>query len=236
MSQADFEKVHSVVKSEPSMSRKLVRSGVQLVFGGVVLALALISGAHVLIERSSDGRVYQNSQDVNQVRAGLVLGCARYLSDGRENLFFRFRIEKAAELYREGKVAFLIVSGDNSRVDYDEPTEMKQALLERGVAEEAIYCDYAGFSTLDSVVRAKEIFQQSELVVVSQAFHVKRAIYIGEHHGVNLVGVVARDVVGAGGVKTKLREYLARVKTVLDVHILGREPVYLGEPVIIQEA
>ena len=215
------------------MKKKLLVIGFLVFFGTGFASLILISSSHALIENSSEGKVFQSGGEVPDGRIGLVLGCSRYLSNGRENLYFKFRIEKAEELYRTGKVEYLIVSGDNSRKDYDEPTQMKNALIERGVPEAVIYCDYAGFSTLDSVVRAKEIFQQSELVVISQEFHIKRAIYIGESCGVDLVGYVARDVSGSGGLKTKLREYLARVKTVLDLHMLGREPVYLGEAVVI---
>jgi SanA protein len=108
---------------------------------------------------------------------------------------------------------------------------MKLALMEKGVPTEAIHLDYAGFSTLDSVVRAKEVFQQTRLIVISQEFHVRRAVYIGKAHDLDIVGSIATDVSGRYGLKTRVREYLARVKTLLDIHIWNRSPKFLGEPI-----
>jgi len=125
------------------------------------------------------------------------------------------------------------VSGDNSRKTYDEPADMKRALVRLGVPEDRIVCDYAGFSTLDSVVRAREVFLEEALIVVSQEFHVRRAIYIGKARGVDLIGFAARDVPRRHGIQTELRESLARFKAVLDVSLLGRRPRFLGEPIEI---
>ena len=193
-----------------------------------ICSLGLILLAESVISQQSSNAMFDEVERVPEREAALVLGCSQYLSDGRANLFFKYRIEKAHELYAAGKVRFLIVSGDNHRSDYDEPTDMKQALVRLGVPEERIFCDYAGFSTLDSVVRAKEIFGQERLIVVSQAFHNRRAIFIGRSKGMALLGVNARDVSAYFGLKTRLREQLAKVKTVLDVWLLGREPRFLG--------
>ncbi len=128
---------------------------------------------------------------------------------------------------------YLLVSGDNSRETYDEPADMKRALVRLGVPADRIVCDYAEFSTLDSVVRAREVFLEETLVVVSQEFHVCRAIYIGKARGVDLVGFAARDVPRRHGIQTELREGLARFKAVLDVSLLGRQPRFLGETIAI---
>ena len=164
-----------------------------------------------------------------------MLGCCRTLADGRENLFFLYRIRAAFEAFNYGKIGYVIVSGDNHRADYDEPSEMKAALVERGVPEGNIYCDYAGFRTLDSVVRAKKVFMASKFTVISQEFHNQRAIFIGKKHGIDIVGYNARDVHAHNGLKIKLREHLARVKAVLDVVVIKRRPKFLGEPIIIGE-
>ena len=165
--------------------------------------------------------------------AALVLGCAGTLSNGRPNLYFRYRIEAAAALYHAGRTDYLIVSGDNRRADYDEPTDMREALIAAGVPGDRIYRDYAGFSTLDSVVRAREIFGQREFIIVSQPFHNKRALYIARGHGIDAIAFNAADVARFGGLRTKAREYLARCKTLLDLRLLGTSPRFLGPPVTL---
>ena len=162
-----------------------------------------------------------------------MLGCSKRLSNGQLNLYFRYRIEAAKQLFESGKIEYILVSGDNSRKNYDEPTEMKNELIREGIPEDRIVCDYAGFSTLDSVVRAKKVFSEKDLIVVSQGFHVRRAIYIGISHGMKITGFQATEVVGIHSVKTNLREYLARAKTVMDVKLFRRKPKFLGEIIVI---
>jgi SanA protein len=163
-------------------------------------------------------------------KAALVLGCAPTVQ-GRPNRFFTGRIEAAARLHQAGKVKALIVSGDNSTTQYDEPTAMKQALMKAGVPESAIHLDYAGFRTLDSVVRAREVFGQEAFVVVSQRFHNERAVFLARRLGMEATGFNAADVPGRRGLRTRLREYLARVQAVLDVTVLGTQPKFLGPKV-----
>jgi len=157
-----------------------------------------------------------------------VLGCSRTLPDGRRNLYFITRMEAAVRLFEAGKVDYLIVSGDNHIKEYDEPTDMKLALADAGVPTNRIYCDYAGFRTFDSVVRAREVFGQSEVTVISQKFHNERAIYIAGRRSVDAIGYNAEDVRSIHSVRTMLREQAARVKTVLDVSLLRTKPKFLG--------
>ncbi len=159
---------------------------------------------------------------------GLLLGTSKS-AYGHPNLYFVNRINAAAELYRAGKIRYVLVSGDNSRLSYNEPQDMKEALIAAGVHAEDIYLDYAGFSTLDSVVRASKVFNIKSLTVISQQFHCERAIYIARAHGISAVGYAAKDVSGAITTKVKLREYLARAKAVMDVTIMGTEPKYYGD-------
>jgi SanA protein len=165
-------------------------------------------------------------------QVALVLGCSPMTGD-RNNSYFENRIECAAQLFKAGRVEYLLVSGDNSRSGYDEPTAMKDALVARGVPTGKIYLDYAGFSTLDSVVRANRVVGQKDLLIVSQRDHVMRALYIADAHGIAASGVSARGVPLRAGLKVLVREALARVRTVLDVGILGRKPRFLGPPVPI---
>ncbi len=123
-----------------------------------------------------------------------------------------------------------MVSGDNSRRNYNEPEEMKKALIRQGIPEKAIYLDYAGFRTLDSVIRAQKIFGQNRFTVISQHFHNERAIYLAGKHHIDAIGFDARDVPVKSGFKTRMREVLARVKVFIDL-AFKKQPRFLGEPV-----
>jgi len=197
---------------------------------GAVVAVFL---CHRLVETASKNRLYANPQDIPQKKAALVLGCARTVANGRPNLYFHHRITAAAALFHAGKCEYLIVSGDNSRKSYDEPTDMQNALVELGVPESAIYRDFAGFRTLDSVVRARDIFGQTDLIIVSQPFHNKRAIFLAKAKGIEAIGLNCKEVKSMAGFKTAFRESLARVKMVLDVFLLRTAPKFLGPQVAL---
>ncbi|MDP6526228.1 MAG: ElyC/SanA/YdcF family protein [Kiritimatiellia bacterium] len=201
-----------------------------------VIGLIAIIGAGMLIRRSAKGRTYSDVSSVPYRRVGVVLGCSRHLSDGRANLFFSYRILAAAELFKAKKVDYLIASGDNHTVKYDEATAMKDALVAAGVPVDRIYCDFAGFRTLDSIVRAKEVFGQSSMTIVSQKFHNQRAIYIAGDKGIDAIGFNAREVSSYRSLRTKFREQLARVKAVLDVSLLRTQPKFLGPEIVIGES
>ena len=196
--------------------------------------MSVVYYAKYEIDSVSQGKVYDSIEEVPERKIGLVLGCSKYLSNGRKNLYFQQRIDAAKELYFSDKVKFLLVSGDNSTKYYDEPTTMKKDLIALGVPGNKIYCDYAGLSTLDSVVRTKEVFKENQFIVISQGFHVRRAIYLGLAHDIDLIGYAPQGVSGLGSLKTELRECLARGKALLDVKFLNRQPKFLGEPVIIE--
>jgi len=220
--------------AHPSGARARTRRKTLLILllGGIACVLS-IPGAAVMMKRSARDRTYQDPDAIPFRRVGLVLGCAKHLSNGRENLFFRNRISAAAQLFAAGKVDFLLVSGDNHVAGHDEPTDMKDSLIASGVPGERIYCDYAGLRTFDSVVRAREIFGQSKLTVISQESHNQRAIFIAGHKGVDAIGFNAEAVSGYSSFRTECREQLARVKTVMDIYLLRTEPKFLGEEVPI---
>ncbi|MCL1919771.1 MAG: YdcF family protein [Kiritimatiellaeota bacterium] len=206
---------------------------VRLVCGIVACACLAVFGAAQIIASCSKGRTYSDSAFIPHNDVGLVLGCSRTLPDGRGNLFFAHRIAAAARLFEAGKINAIIVSGDNHAANYDEPTDMKDALISAGVPAERIYCDYAGFRTLDSVVRVKAIFGQHRITIISQRFHNQRAICIARHNGIDAIGFNAQEVSAPYSTKTKLRELFARVKTVLDI-LFGVRPKFLGPPVEIK--
>lgn len=203
-----------------------------LLLAGIACIVAVLCAA-AMVKHSAKGRTYEDTDAIPHRRVGLVLGCAKYLSNGRENLFFRYRIAAATELFAAGKVEFLLVSGDNHTPGYDEPTDMKESLIASGVPADRIYCDYAGLRTFDSVVRAQQIFGQTELTVISQRPHNQRAIFIARRKGVDAIGFNAKAVSGRRGIRTTCREQLARVKTVMDLYLLRAKPKFLGDPIII---
>jgi SanA protein len=200
-----------------------------------LLGLVAVIGAGFLIRQAAKGRMYSDISSIPFRRVGLVLGCSRTLSDGRPNVFYDYRINAAAQLFKEHKVEYFIVSGDNHVVGYDESTDMKESLVKAGVPANRIYCDYAGFRTLDSVVRAKEVFGQTNITVISQEFHNQRAIYIAQHRGMDAIGFNAQDADARTGFKTKVRDQLAQVMTVLDVCLLERHPKFLGPRIEVEK-
>jgi SanA protein len=134
-------------------------------------------------------------------------------------------------LYHAGKVKHLLVSGDNHIKSYDEPTDMRDALVAAGVPTKAITCDYAGFRTLDSVVRAKSVFGLTNFMIVTEEFHCPRAVWIARRHGLEAVAFAAPDVpLASWSVRVKAREYLARVLCAADLYVLNRNPKFPGPP------
>lgn len=174
--------------------------------------------------------MYDEVAEIPYGQTALLLGTSPKLKSGNDNLYFIYRIEAAAQLYKAGKIKYIIISGDNKKRNYNEPEAMKEALIQQSVPENIIYLDYAGFRTLDSVVRAKEIFGQDSITVISQQFHNERAIYLAQKYGLHAIGYNVQDVSKYYGLKTQLREYLARVKMFIDI-IMNKQPHFLGEKI-----
>jgi SanA protein len=185
------------------------------------------------VTKSGESMIFTNTESMPKSKVGLLLGTSKYTKGGRRNLFFAHRIEAAADLYRTGKIDYLLVSGDNRKVEYNEPKEMRLALIAAGVPDSAIVSDYAGFRTFDSVVRAKEVFGQASITIISQQFHLERALFIAKQWDIPAIGYQAQGVPAGYAIKTEIREYFARIKAILDVFILGTSPKFLGDPVKI---
>lgn len=190
------------------------------------LFLASDAVAALWINKIARGRIYSDAARIPPRRVGLILGCSRKLSSGRPNPFFEKRIDAGARLFRDGKVQYLIVSGDNHIAGYDEPSDMKRSLIAAGVPASRIYRDFAGFHTLDSVVRAKAVFGQDWLTIVSQKSHVRRALFVARYHGVHAIGFAAPDP--ASGALVRLREQISKIGAASDVLLLHRKPKFLG--------
>ena len=201
---------------------------------GTHLTVAL-TAVYLVVWLMSRGRCYDTVEEVPHRVCGLVLGTTPRVGS-HDNQFFKARIRAAADLFNAGKVTYLIVSGDNSHNGYDEPSEMKAALIAEGVPSKRIYCDYAGFRTLDSVVRARRIFGQREFTVISQTYHNERALYIAKRFGMpECVALNAGNAAADKMLKQNIRELFARIMAVLDVEFLKTQPKFLGEKIAIGE-
>jgi len=204
-----------------------------LVLGAVALLLSLLSWiAERRLEALADPYISSDPAKLPGVTVALVLGAAPIGPEGGPNRYFVYRLDAAAALYKAGKVKYLLVSGDNSRPDYDEPTAMRAGLIERGVPAEAIYRDFAGFRTWDSVVRVEEVFGQTRLIVVSQRFHLSRAIFLARQQGIEAWGFEARDVARAYSIVTILRRYPSALRAYFDVWF-DTPPKYAGPRIVI---
>ncbi|HEX9001665.1 MAG TPA: ElyC/SanA/YdcF family protein [Blastocatellia bacterium] len=196
----------------------------------ILMALA-ING---WIVRSGAARTFTDPASLPANDVGLVLGTSARTFGGYANPHFQARIAAAARLYQAGKLRHLLLSGDNHVQGYDEPSDMKEALARLGVPEAAMTLDYAGFRTLDSVARAKAVFGQTRLTVITDDFHVHRALFLCRAYGIDAVAFCSDNVPLEYSGKTRMREWLARVKAWLDVYILRTAPKFYGPPVEIK--
>lgn len=165
--------------------------------------------------------------------ACLVLGTHKTVASGRKNLFYEYRMVAAAQVYQAGKCQKIVVSGAKPTPAYNEPEEMKHSLIALGVPESAIVCDGAGLRTLDSVLRFKRTFGQSSGIVISQAFHNARAIYLGAHHQLRLTGFNAQELAAHQALMTRIREVFSKARAVLDIWVFQSEAQDYGLPIAL---
>ncbi|WEK68558.1 MAG: ElyC/SanA/YdcF family protein [Candidatus Chryseobacterium colombiense] len=197
-----------------------------------VAGIIFITWANYSIKKDSSTFVSYSMADVPQTKTALLLGTGKNLSNGMSNAYFYNRIKATVDLYKSGKIQYIIVSGDNSRKDYNEPEDMQMELVKNGIPQDKIFLDHAGFRTLDSVVRAKDIFGQTKLVIISQKFHNERAVFLARQNGMEAFGYNAADVNKYAGLKTNVREYFAKAKAYWDL-IFGVEPKFGGKKILI---
>ena len=200
-----------------------------------LLGISILSAvllANYAVNQSAKDLVHDSIKDIPAKKVGLLLGTGKFLRNGHINLFYKYRIDATIELYKAGKIKYILISGDNSRKGYDEPTNMKEDLISAGIPESAIYLDYAGFRTLDSIVRCKMVFGERDIIVISQQFHNERALYIAAANDMTAEGFNAKSVSKRYGAKTYIREYLARTKMFLDL-LFGKDPKFLGDEIQI---
>jgi SanA protein len=211
------------------MNRKKMITLLVLLLGTFSLPFVL----DIYMSITTQNKVYRNVAAIEPRRAAVVLGTSKY-TFGRNNLFYDYRLDAVAELWNNDKIDAVLVSGDNSRRDYNEPQFMKNDLVMRGIPEEYITLDYAGFRTLDSIVRASVVFMLDDFIVVSQPFHCQRAIYIANTKNIRAIAYGARPIGGILGAKVRLREILARTKAILDLHVFKVQPKFLGNQEVVR--
>lgn len=195
----------------------------------IFLSVLVVWLSNLWVVISTQNRVLSDYRHLPDSGVALVLGTSHKLISGQPNPFFQNRINTAAELYKQGKIVHFILSGDNRTRYYNEPLEMRKALIKQGVPLSAITLDYAGLRTLDSIVRCKEIFGQTNITIITQPFHSYRALFISDYYKVSAVALVASEPDAETATRVYVREYLARAKAVLDLYLLGTTPRHLGE-------
>lgn len=205
--------------------RRLLRR-VALVFLGVS---ALVSSSVWFADQwfgwQAQGRVFTDKDRLSPSRFGLLLGTAKYHPSGTLNPFYQARIAAAAELYHDGVLEVILASGDNSTPYYNEPRMMQQDLILLGVPAEAILQDGGGTRTLDSVIRLKTEYQQTKVIIISQQFHIERALYQARAVGIDAQGYVALDAPRNWHLRVRTREVLARMHALMEIHVLRRADI-----------
>ena len=184
------------------------------------------------IKNKSEKYIYNSVNEIPKNKIGLLLGTSKYAVTGQVNLFYKYRIDAAVKLFTNKKIKYILVSGDNSTKKYNEPKKIKEDLIKLGIPEQCIVLDYAGFRTLDSVVRANEVFGENTFTIISQNFHNERAVYLARKFNSNAIAFNAQSVNQEYGFKVYVREYLARVKVFVDL-LFKVEPKFLGEKISI---
>ncbi len=185
---------------------------------------AIIVATPVLMRLSTARLVYPTVEDAAKADAALVLGAS--VARGQPSPVLEKRAHTAVQLYIHGKVKKILVTGDNGALSHDEVTPVRKYLLSAGVKPEDIFLDHAGFDTYSSMYRARDVFEAHSIIIVTQDFHMPRAIFIARHLGLEAYGIVAEGRDGDG--RDYLREIPASVKAAYDI-VIGRLPKYLGD-------
>lgn len=203
-----------------------------LIFLGIALSAGMIAGNWHL-KSVAEKKIWDDWTALSDKKmAGdciLVLGCG-LRPDGEPTQMLKDRLDEAVALYKHGMAPKLLMSGDHGRVQYDEVNKMKEYAMAQGIPSEDIFMDHAGFSTYESAYRAKEIFQVQSMIVVTQQYHLYRAVYDGNSLGIDTWGVPAKKVRYGGQTRRDLREVLARNKDLIYC-MIKPEPTYLGEAI-----
>lgn len=200
-----------------------------LIVGGVVMIIFIAINFYII--KSTKAQIFSISGDVSEHQTALLLG-ARVYDDGRLSHIMEDRALTVIELYQNGKVDKILISGDHGTSAYDEVNTIKDYLINKDISPKDIFTDHAGFDTYDSVYRARDIFRVESMIIVTQEFHLPRAVYIANSLGIKNIGVVADKRDYRDKERNRIRESIARVKAFLNVN-LNAKPKFLGDKIPI---
>lgn len=212
-----------------ALATSLIRRYNYILILGACCGVGFVALSNAVIIGHSKHRCYNDLETIPTRDIGLVLGASPF------TLYYENRLNAAADLYHAGKLKHVLVSGDNGTKFYDEATAMKHGLIKRGVPASAITCDYAGFRTYDSIIRAGNVFDVKQVTVISQKFHNTRAIYIASYNGIDAIAFNAQLPPLGYRSRTLVREVGARTIAFIELHITGCQPRFLGkkEPLVL---
>ena len=196
-----------------------------------IIGVATIIGVNGYVKKIGGNNIItpEEAAELNDVDCIIVLGC-QVKDNGNPSDMLADRLKRGIELYEQGSAPKIIMSGDHGRTEYDEVNTMKQVAIDSGVPSSDIFMDHAGFSTYESLYRAKEIFEADKLIIVTQEYHLYRALYIAEQLGIEAYGVNSDYHTYWGQSNREVREILARCKDFVNT-IFKPEPTYLGETI-----
>ncbi|MCX8956502.1 outer membrane permeability protein SanA [Erwinia psidii] len=206
----------------------------RLIYGTIIIAILMVAAALALdrwISVKTAPWVYSSLNSLPHRQVGVVLGTAKYYRTGGINQYYLYRIQGAINAYNSGKVNYLLLSGDNAQQSYNEPMTMRRDLIAAGVPPSDIVLDYAGFRTLDSIVRTRKVFDTNDFIIITQRFHCERALFIALHMGIQAQCYAVPSPKNM--LNIRLREVGARLGALTDLYLMKREPRFLGPMVPI---
>ena len=193
------------------------------------LGFLTLIALNIWILVTTSDQIFQEDNLPPAQKVGLVLGTSRFTATGVKNELFEERMNAAAQLFERGIIVHILVSGDNRSIYYNEPRDMLNALRERGIPQSAITLDYAGLRTLDSIVRCEQIFGQTSFIIITQEFHLYRALFIANYYGLKSYGFILKSSKASVPTKVRIRELIARVIAVLDLYLWNKKPKIMDE-------
>ncbi|MFB9868380.1 SanA/YdcF family protein [Vreelandella sulfidaeris] len=196
----------------------------------LLLATLLFIAGNFWVLATTAAYIERKPQQCLPAKVGIVFGTSNWTRSGVRNPHFHARMRTATTLIDVAQVEHLLLSGDNRTQAYNEPRAMWRELFRRGVDPDQLTMDFAGFSTYDTLVRARDVFQLDKALLITQSWHLPRAVYIGRALGMDVTGCVADDPTINVEWGLRLREWTARVATLGDLYLWGREPYFLGTP------
>lgn len=231
-----FSRLKSLISRTKSKSKvtsfgKYLAWFLLTLFVGLFLSMLAIDR---WIAKQAKDNIFTTYDAVPQYDVAVVLGTSKYIGKSL-NTYYTHRMNSAIDLFQQDKVKQFLLSGDNAHRSYNEPWTMKRDLLKAGVPEAQIHLDYAGFRTLDSIVRAKKIFASERFLIVTQRFHCERALFIANAYQIDAqCFAVAGPTNMKQQLRMRIRELMARVKAFLDLYIMDTQPRFLGpqEPIL----